>query len=85
MGRKRTRVPLDRRGDRIHFTELRSWMFANDLSPHTLAKELSLKYSTIEGWLRGYRHPPEWLEARINYAAALANPKLPPYGKHWPK
>ena len=85
MGRKRTSPPLDRRTDRIHCTELRSWMFVNDISPHTLARELSLRYGTVAGWMRGYRHPPEWLEQRINYAAALDNPKLPPYGKRWPK
>lgn len=84
MGRRRTTPPVQSRPDRIPAGELAHWMQVNDISANLLAHELVVKYRTVQGWLRGYRPTPAWLEQRINYVAMGAKPKLPFYGKRWP-
>lgn len=83
MGRKRTN-PTIRLPDRIPASELANWMRVNGISTNQLALELSIRYRTVDGWLRGYRPAPAWLEQRINYRAVGPNAKLPPYGERWP-
>jgi hypothetical protein len=55
----------------------------NAIPVNLLAKELSVTFTTIQGWLRGYRHPPAWLEERINYEAHAVPQRLPFWGKRW--
>jgi len=83
MGRRRTNPPLQL-PDRIPASELANWMRVNGISENLLALELSVRYRTVDGWLRGYRPAPAWLEQRINYRAVGPNAKLPRYGERWP-
>lgn len=83
MGRRRQNLPADL-PDRIPGAELAQWMRVNDISSNLLAKELGVKFSTVQGWLRGYRPTPAWLERRIKYIAmGSTGHKLPFYGKRW--
>jgi len=83
MGRTRTNPTLQL-PDRIPASELANWMRVNGISTNLLALELSVRYRTVDGWLRGYRPAPAWLEQRINYRAVGPSAKLPPYGERWP-
>lgn len=83
MARKRTNGPVEARPDRIAAGALADWMTLNAISPNLLSRELGVEFTTVQGWLRGYRHPPNWLEQRINYEARAVPPRLPFYGKRW--
>lgn len=83
MPRRRTTEPVQPRSDRISADALERWMTSNDLSINLLARELGVRFTTVQGWLRRYRHPPNWLEQRINREAMAVPPRLPFYGKRW--
>jgi hypothetical protein len=80
MGRPRTRSP-SAMPDRISGHALGSWLRANNVSVHTLARYLDVKYATINGWIAGYRPAPGWLERRINESADYHG-RFPRWGEY---
>lgn len=77
----RQRKDLPDRPDRISGRALASWLQANDISLHTLARELGVAYGTASNWVRGYSVTPGWLEQRIARASEVSG-KLPPFGQY---
>lgn len=78
MARQRKHTLPDR-SDRISGHALAAWLHANDLSLHALARELGVRYGTVNNWVRGYNVTPAWLEQRIRQASEISG-CFPPFG-----
>lgn len=73
--------PPSSRPDRISGADLAAWLRLNDVSLHTLARELGVRYGTANNWIKGYSATPAWLEQRIRYYSAVSG-RFPPYGEY---